>query len=344
MYEEAAFRWADDHWRAAAEAWIDERVEEGGEKIIGPITGVRFLPWSAVLRAPTSGGDVYFKACGPSQAHEPALTALLYRARPDCIVPVLAADPERGWLLSSDGGPTLTAVIENDGDETGHWSRVLALQAGLQRELTPKAGQLLALGVLDRRPAGLPGMFHSILDQPAKLLAGEPGALTTAGIDQLRALKPQLKDMCAELAAVGPPDTFVHDDFHEDHIFAHRQPSGDWRYLFMDFGDACVGHPFMQLVSQPRFAANRFEIEADPIQRWLREFYLSHWLDFGRPETLERSLSLALIAGCIIRALTWIDACGEHLNEVPPYLREAYRSRVAFWMMQIPRRVEGLDG
>lgn len=342
MFEQPAYRWADPTWRASAEGWIRQTVEAGGGSVTGPIGNVRFLPWSAVLRAPTGAGDVYFKACGPSQAHEPALAALLFAARPDCSVPILATDLERGWMLMADGGNTLAAAIKTNADEIAHWRRVLALQAVIQRELTPRANELLALGVPDRRPSVLPDLFAAILSRPDHLLVGQSGALTLADLDRLGALVSRLISVCGELAATGPPHTFVHDDFHEDHIFAH-QLDGVWHYTFFDYGDACISHPFVQLVSQPRFAANRFGIETDANQKLLREFYLSHWADYASPAGLARALSLALVAGCVIRALTWITACSAHLDTLPDSLRDAYASRVAFWLLQIPARLEALD-
>ncbi len=348
MFEQPAYHWADPQWRAAAESWIHERVWERDGRVTGAITGVRFLPWSAVLRAPTISGasgaaNVYFKACGPSQAHEPALAALLYRARPDCMIPVLAADAARGWLLTADGGATLTAAHDTGGDEVAHWSRVLALQAEVQRELMPRAAELLATGVPDRRPSVLPGLYEALLARPNRLLVGEPGAMTTADVGHLRAAASRLSELCAELAALGPPDTFIHDDFHEDHFFARRNETGDWRYTFFDFGDACIGHPFMQLICQPRFAGNRFGLRPDSVQISLCEFYLSCWRDYAPKETLIRAMSLAHLAGCVIRALTWVNACDGHLDVLPADLRDAYGSRVAFWLMQIPRRIEILD-
>ncbi len=333
----------DAQWLLGVEDWVRYYLTMRNVVTTDAATAVRVMPWSAVYRFPTDHGDFYFKACGPSQAHEPALAAWLAAARPDCMIPVLAADPARGWLLLPDGGPTLTPVIQEPPGEIGHWSNVLALQAGIQRDLIPHADELLALGVPDRRPAALPGLLAAMLDQPAKLLVGEPDAITAAGVARLRALLPRLAELCAELATIGPPDTFVHDDFHEDHIFATWRPDGSWHYVFFDFGDACIGHPFTQLVSQPRFAANRFEMALDQTQKMLCEVYLSHWSDFAQPPSLQRALSLALVAGCIIRALTWVNACGAYLEEIPAALRAIYGSHLAFWLLQIEARAKAVD-
>ena len=343
MFAEPDFHWRHPEWRQAAESWIHEKAAAASRQVIGPITGVRFLPWSAVLRAPTDQGDIYFKACGPSQQHEPGLAAFLAVARPDCMIPVLAADPVRGWYLMPDGGQTLTGALRSPKDEIDHWTRVLALQVGVQRELMPSAEQMLGTGVLNRRSVILPELLENILVQPDRLRVGYPGAMTAAEISDLLTGMSRLREICRELSEVGPPDTFVHDDFHEDHIFATQRPDGSWRYVFFDFGDACISHPFVQLVSQPRFAGNRFGLDADPIQNKLREFYLSQWRDFRPPAALERALSLALIAGCVVRALTWVNACGEHHDALPPGLNHAYATGLAFWLRQLGARVDRLD-
>ena len=343
MYDKPAYRWADPMWRNAAETWIHEIVARDDKAVTGLIRGVRFLPWSAVLRAPTTGGDVYFKACGPSQQHEPALASFLAATRPDCMIPVLATSTTRSWYLMPDGGLTLTEAIHQPPGELSHWSRVLALQAGVQRQLIPAAESLLQSGVPDRRPATLPQLLEPMLERPDLLLAGHPGAMTRDDIARLQGMLPQLGDLALELASIGPPDTFVHDDFHEEHIFATARSDGTWRYVFFDFGDACISHPFVQLVSQPRFAENRFAVDVDPTQNRLREIYLAEWLDFAPHIMLNRALSLALITGCVVRALTWVNACQDHLDTLPPDLLHAYATRVAFWLRQIGERIDQLN-
>jgi hypothetical protein len=67
--------WAAAGWRERAELWIGEQARALGLGQAGPIEEVKRRPWSAVLRVPTRGGDVYFKAANlPALANEPALT------------------------------------------------------------------------------------------------------------------------------------------------------------------------------------------------------------------------------------------------------------------------------
>lgn len=342
MFSEPAYQWRDPAWRRAAEAWIRRHAARLGQPVRGHIGDVRFLPWSAVLRAPTGRGDLYFKACGASQAFEPALAVYLAAAQPDCMIPVLAADPARGRLLMPDGGALLTdAIREPDGPN--HWRRVLALLAGVQQAMIPHAADLLALGLPDRRPLVLSGLLATLLERPNRLLIGRPGALTTDDVARLQTLTARVADLAAELAAAGPPDTYVHDDLHEDHIFARPEPGGAWHYTFFDYGDACLTHPFMQLVARPRFAPGRFGIEGDKTMDSLHEDYLLRWGSFASLPALRRALSIALALGGIMRAATWINACGDQADDLSPELRGFYAQGVAFWLRQVRARVEGLD-
>ena len=61
-------------------------------------------PWATVMRVPLAGSVAWFKACGPSQAFEPRLTAELFARWPDLIVEVLACDEDRAWPLLADAG------------------------------------------------------------------------------------------------------------------------------------------------------------------------------------------------------------------------------------------------
>jgi aminoglycoside phosphotransferase (APT) family kinase protein len=48
--------------------------------------------------------------------------------------------------------------------------------------------------------------------------------------------------MCRELAAYGIRETVQHDDLHDGQVFL-----GAGTHLLLDWGDACVSHPFFTL-------------------------------------------------------------------------------------------------
>ncbi len=76
-----------------ARIWISQSLENQGKPVIGPIQQLQVRPWSTILRAPNSVGYTFFKDSIPLLAGEPGLTQMLYRWRPDCAFPVLAAYP-----------------------------------------------------------------------------------------------------------------------------------------------------------------------------------------------------------------------------------------------------------
>jgi len=49
-------------------------------------------------------------------------------------------------------------------------------------------------------------------------------------------------DLCAELAAYGLPELLQHDDLHDGQVFVR-----DGHHRVLDWGDACVSHPFFTL-------------------------------------------------------------------------------------------------
>ncbi len=330
-------------WLAEVAGWTQSELSMRNISTTGSPVEVRVLPWSAVFRFSTTSGPVYFKACAPSQGFEPALMRYLAERRPDDVLPVLAADLERAWLLLPDGGEVLRHVLTGDAaDLIAHWSAILPQLAALQRELAGDATRLLSLGVMDRRPGVLPALFLELLDRADRWPLDHPDGLSRDDLPRLRAFASRLSSLCEELAVLGPADTLVHDDLHDGHIFvgpAEAQP----RYRFFDFGDACVGHPFFQLIAPQRFYAREFdELELDNTAvDALYEIYMDAWADVpaaGR----RRALQLALAVGPLMRALTWYHALGPHYPDIEPELMSYYALGMAHWLRELESRCQSL--
>jgi hypothetical protein len=181
-----------------------------------------------VLRVPTRSGDVWFKATAARLRHEAALVCWIASRRPDAVPPPLAADTETGWMLMADAGEPLRAVIARE-RSLDRWYDVLPRYAGVQLDLADAVDELLALGVPDMRLATVPAAYEWLLDR-----IGANG--------RFRAAAPMVADLCAELASYGLPELLQHDDLHDGQVFVR-----DGRHLLLDWGDACVSHPFFTL-------------------------------------------------------------------------------------------------
>jgi hypothetical protein len=133
-----------------AESWLDERLAEAGIERTGAVELVHERPWATVLKAPTSRGTVWLKAAGAGTAFEAGLYDLLERVSPEHVLPPIAIDLERSWILLPDGGVPLGERLRGD-ELVEALSSVLPQYAQLQRDLAPHADRLLDLGVSDMR-------------------------------------------------------------------------------------------------------------------------------------------------------------------------------------------------
>ena len=295
--------WQDPEWLAAAERWIDAECARAGLTRIGPAWG-RGRPYSVVARVPTASGTVWFKAHPPAARFEPALLVALADWHPDLFAAPIAVDLDRAWSLTRDGGPTLRergSPGEGASEPSDRWPAVLRGYARLQADLAPRAADLLSLGLADLRPGSVPGQFERLLGSPhIEAVVGAPDGITRSQYEQLRGLRPRLRELCAELDELGLPASVDHADVHPGNIFAATGAPFDW-------GDAAVAHPFCSLLVALRTAAEQAGLlPGSPQARLLTASYLGPWLEAGYERTaVDRSLALALPIAPLARALTW---------------------------------------
>jgi hypothetical protein len=277
--------------RPSQEEWIRSRVD-----VTGPIEEERVRPWATVLRVPTAEGTLFKEPTAPV-AHESRLIEILARRRPDLVTEVLFSD-EDGRMLMRDAGPQLSSRDPDLQD----WERALPLYAELQIEASEDADSLLLAGAFDRRSAVLPAQYRALIAQRA------PGP-TEAEYEQALALEPEIDQVCAALAASPVPETINNDDFTDGSI--HVAPSG---YRFLDWGDACLSHPFMTLTVTQRVIEIRHRLppESAEIVR-IRAAYLEPFTRFAPRAELEAMVEPARRIGQISRValraahLDWED-------------------------------------
>jgi len=288
--------WARPGWFASAAAWMEEQLAARGTPCVGPVEQVKTWGISCVLRAGATAGDVYFKAASTRAlfADEPSLTAALAALYPAHVPVPLAIDRERGWMLLADFGPTLDATVGRDDPAVrAGW---LGTFGQLQRASVGHVDDFLALGCQDRR-------LHRLAAQVGPLL-GDTAAL--AGLDgpevaRLRALGPRLRAMCRALAGYGVPRTLVHGDLHSGNIAVR-----DGAYLYFDWTDGCVAHPFFDLPIV-RYEAERTPRGDGEDEGWpgLLEGYLASWTAYEPLERLREAWTLAEPLGHLHHAISY---------------------------------------
>ena len=300
--------WTEPDWLESVHDWIRLQLERVGLEAVGKIEQPHVRPWSTVLRAPTSSGPVWFKANAPALAHEAAVVEILAGRRPDLLPELLATDLERGWMLQANGGIRLREVLEENRNYDV-WEQILPLCAELQIAVAADQERLLAAGAPDRRLTMLPGQFEELLGEKEAL-----ASLTENELDRLHKLIPRIAADCRELEAYALPATIQHDDLHDGQVFVR-----EGRYLFFDWGDACVSHPFFTLVVTLAVLAHRLELEhgAPELDRF-RDAYLEPWTRFRPRSELGTAYPIAYRLGVLCRGLTWALI----VSAIPRPLRE----------------------
>ncbi|GAA5002881.1 aminoglycoside phosphotransferase family protein [Actinopolymorpha pittospori] len=322
--------WASETWRSGAMDWVARALHDLGLHPTGPLAQTHLRPWSTVLELPTTDGSVWMKANGPGTAYEPRLLAALRRSASTHVLMPLAIDVDRAWTLLPDAGTSLRSLLYVDPD-VSRWLDVLPAYAELQRSLAPRAHELIALGVPDLRPATIPGHFARLLADTAWLRLGARDGLAVEHYHRLRALGPQVVVWAQCLDAVGIGASLQHDDFHDGNVFV-RLAAGGPAYVFLDWGDASVAHPFGTLVGTLRNVAQRLDLAPDaPELLKLRDAYLEPWsAEYDRADLLD-AMRWATQLAKIGRALAWQRALtGANATE-----RATYAEYVPRWLAEL---------
>ena len=180
-------RWRDPEWLAAAMGWVDQRLLEAGRPRTGEPDQVHVRPWATAIKVPTDLGPAWFKANTEELVHEALVTHLLAQRVPDRVPPLIADDPDRGWMLMEDAGTRLREVIAEERD-LSRWVDILDGAADVARAMEPDVERLVAAGVPDRRLAVLPDRYAELVESPA--------------VEQrFRDAVPRVREMAEELAS-----------------------------------------------------------------------------------------------------------------------------------------------
>ena len=289
--------WSSDGWRRPVLAWLDERLAAAGIERTGPVEQPHVQPWATVLTAPTTTGPVWLKACCPGTASEVGLYEFLVRAAPDSVLRPIASDTTRGWLLLPDGGAPLgerCSGVELADAVAG----VLRRYGRLQRDLAPYAGELVALGVADMRPAALPARFVTAVEVVSGVLGRRGTDEDREALRRVTGLQDAVAEWATELAAAPGAASIDHNDLHPWNMLVDGR--------FYDWGDAVVAHPFASALVALRSLRAELGVEHDhPAILRARDAYLDAFADLAPRAELVRTLELACCLAKVARTLTW---------------------------------------
>lgn len=220
--------WTDPAFLADAVDWVDARLADLGRPRSGEVEQPHVRSWATVLRVPTAEGPVWFKANTRALRHEVLVVDRVSARVPSRVPALLGRDLDRGWLLMADAGDRLREVVEAE-RSLARWHDVLEGYAGVQLASRPDVPALLAAGIPYHPLATLADRFEALVTR----IDVDPALVD---VDRVRA-------MAAELASYGIDETVQHDDLHDAQVFLGEGGP----HQILDWGDACVSHPFLTL-------------------------------------------------------------------------------------------------
>jgi hypothetical protein len=284
---------------------VHEWLVQHGVDDAGPLETVHQRAWSTVLRVPTPDGDLFLKQEEPVQAFEVALTVALASRWPDRVPEVVAADPERAWLLLRDAGTNVA-----DSGDLDAFAQALSLYGELQVGEAGHVDEFLAIGLRDLRLPVVADAYEAFFERDHGLEPDEAGALV--------ALAPRYRELCEQLVTFGLPPSIQHDDLHQWNVFVR----GD-RVAIYDWGDSSVGFPLWSWL-KPLRAAGEYGVDPAP----LLGAYLAPWAAVMPESELRAAVELAIPTGAFAYALQirrQFDAMPHAVDNYGTYLPQNLR-------------------
>jgi hypothetical protein len=280
---------ARDEWLAGVGTWLRARVP--GVTALEPVSERR---WGAVLRVVTRSDRLVFKAVGPLGMHEIGLLVDVAARRAQLAPDLVAVDPDRGWVLMLDHGTRLSEVADI-ARQVELIEQLLPVYAELQLSTTDRVERWVEAGVPDRSPARLPAMLDDLL---AGRGVGGRLPIRVQEIDGMVQAARPFERVCEALDR----RAIDHADIHATNVVV----DGDGPRL-IDWGDACVAHPFTSMLVPIEWIAGRLPAADRPAAvRRLVDAYCEPWGAVDR-----RELALAVWSGYVARAVLNDQQCDD---------------------------------
>jgi hypothetical protein len=333
--------WTSRTFVDEARAWVEAQLASRGIRLTGQWEQPHVRVWSSTIRFETTShelgeGRVWFKVNGSGTAYEASLVGLLGELYPGLAPDVLAHDDSRAWSLTRDAGPVLRSIMGVD-EMWGRWKELLPRYAQAQLDLAAHRSRLVTTGTPDRNPKQLALEYGRLLGD----LAAKPtkdGGLTGEQLAALERLLPRYDERCAELAASTLPDTLQHDDLHSNNICWGGAPDDLSSARIIDWGDACIGHPFGTMLATLNSIAFHVGLLnddrggiSDRRVLTVRDAYLESFTGLGSRQELLRWVALARSIGCLTRALSWERA----VQHAPASVAAEYQFPIRGWMLEL---------
>ena len=278
-------------------SWAFTTLQNLGYRLQNPVPEVTLqTPWSSVYRFNTDQGLLYLKQVPPGLSKESQVIHLLQETCGAPVPLVIADNSQLHCFLMQNAGITLREYFKQ-GFNADLLLTAIHDYIAVQRKSTPHLDGLLNLEASDWRIANFPACYTLLINQKDLLIAD---GLTHAEIKQLSSLTPKLISLCEQLSQYPIPDTFSHNDFHDNNLLINPKTQ---KITLVDLGEVAVTHPFFSLLNCLHQIKKNHALSEDAYQS-LQEQTLQPWLNYASQDQLLAAMSLIQQCWPIHRALT----------------------------------------
>lgn len=282
--------WRRAGWLAVAVSWALDQLKRHRISLLGSMEQVRVSHKSVLLRVPTSEGEVFFRAARrPLDINERLLDWELRPHFSEFIPGHIASDPRRGWCLARTVGSCMQ-INELEMECLAELDEAVNAMAVFQQNTARHVSTFLELGLPDRRVDKLRNIISPMIEE----VASRRSILAAEEVRILRERIPRLQETCDRLASIQIPSVLEHGDFSPGAV------PGFPGFLFPDWSEPCVTHPFFRLAHAVITGKN----PDGAAQTRARERYLASWVSFHAPARLREAFDLS----CILAPLHYASA------------------------------------
>lgn len=301
--------------RAEIVDWMDQRLRAANIERNGAVELRSDQPWARVFSAPTSQGEVWLKVPAGNN-FEAGLYEILIQVAPANTLSPIGLDAEHGLLLLPDGGRPLAEVASGQ-RLVDAMVTALPQYAAVQRAVAERLDEVVALGIVDLRPARLSALFDHATAEVA-----DPAARAT-----LRQMVPTFAAWCEQLTESTIPITIDHNDLHPWNILGFEPVTmPDKDVVFYDWGDSVLAFALgssLVPISRTRQMTG-LPVDNPDVHR-MRDAYLEVFTDLATRTELRELIEIAWRVAKGAQAVVW-DRSAESIDD---YLGDLHRGSVS---------------
>lgn len=316
--------WATSGWFAAASSWVQMQLERLNITALGPVVQEKSWVLSCIMRIETSVGRLYFKAVPSFIAQEAVVMREMARLHPNMMPSPFAIDIDQGWMLMPDFGGEFLLYTS----DVRRWEEALQMCARMQVVQADHVQDWLEWGCPDRNLTRMVELIDPLMTISTQIFSDSMQGLSAVEVEGLLSLSLKMKLLCANLSSYKVPPTLVHGDLGGNILVT------DDRYIFFDWTDVCIAHPFFDMATIIQEVFDGSVLEHEPnIRTRLRNAYLEPWTKYEPMERLIQAFEVSTSLGALHQAMSYMWL----LMNVEERTRWELESGLLLWLRRVLR-------